>query len=91
MAEAETQQIILPRLNCNHRNILRRAITQERTSAGSYFIVGKGVSNRNHGYSRALQKLSDLSLIEVIQDGDRIVNWRVRLLVCPNALSKLLS
>jgi len=91
MKGAQTEQIMLPRLNCNHRNILRRAITQEKASAGSFFIVGKGISNRNYGYSRALQKLSDLGLIEVIEDGDRIVNWQVRLVVCPDALSKLLS
>jgi 2-iminoacetate synthase ThiH len=53
--------------------------------------VGKGISNRNHGYSNALKKLRALGLIEVIENGEAILHWQVRLLVCPDALSKLLS
>lgn len=53
--------------------------------------MGKGVSNRNHGYTNALKKLTGLGLIEVIEDGERIINWRVRLIVDPDELSKLLS
>jgi hypothetical protein len=53
--------------------------------------VGRGISNRNHGYSNALKKLSALGLIELIENGEAILHWQVRLLVCPDALSKLLS
>ena len=85
------KSIKLPTLNTNHRNILRRAIMQEKKEAGSYFTVGKAVSNRNHGYSNALTKLEGLGLIEAIREGERVANWQIRLLVCPIELSELLS
>lgn len=83
--------IELPTLNTNHRNILRRSITQENKESGSYFTVGKAVSNRNCGYSNAVAKLEGLGLIEVIRNGERVANWQIRLRVCPIELSELLS
>ena len=70
---------------------MRRAIMQEKKEAGSYFTVGKAVSNRNHGYSNALAKLEGLGLIETIRVGERVATWQIRLLVCPIELSNLLS
>ena len=87
---AASGQLSLPTLNTNHRNILRRAIMQDKKESGSYFTVGKAVSNRNHGYSNALTKLEGLGLIEVMRDGERVNTWQVRLLVCPTELAKTL-
>lgn len=64
---------------------------QEKRESGSYFTVGKAVSNRNHGYSNALKKLENLELIEVIRDGEKVNKWQVRLLVCPIELAETLS
>jgi|DEB0MinimDraft_3_1074331.scaffolds.fasta_scaffold23138_3 hypothetical protein len=63
---------------------------QDKKESGSYFTVGKAVSNRNHGYSNALTKLEGLGLIEVMRDGERVNTWQVRLLVCPTELAKTL-
>ena len=64
---------------------------QEKRESGSYFTVGKAVSNRNHGYSNALTKLENLELVEVVRDGEKVNTWQVRLLVCPIELGELLS
>ena len=88
---AASGQLSLPTLNTNHRNILRRAIMQEKKEAGSYFTVGKAVSNRNHGYSNALKKLEGLGLVEVVRNGEKVNAWQVRLLVCPIELAETLS
>lgn len=63
---------------------------QEKRESGSYFTVGKAVSNRNHGYSNALTKLEGLGLIEVMRDGERVNTWQVRLSVCPVELARTL-
>jgi hypothetical protein len=82
---------MLPRLNCNHRNILRRAITHEQECPGTFLVVGKGVSNRNGAYKNALLKLRDFALIEVEENGENVRDWRLKLCVCPQELRTLIN
>jgi len=88
---AASGQLSLPNLNTNHRNLLRRAIMQEKKEPGSYFTVGKAVSNRNDAVSKALAKIEGLGLVEIVRSEKKVNTWQVRLIVCPIELGELLS